>query len=135
MIRTRLCREGAWEAESPVVRDPAFPASRPVARRLALDVAEVIVRVQARRGSWLTCRSLYAPALRAFRSELCAGELLLATAKQGCRNSCDTNGAGALIVVHPLLLDGRGCRKNHSKRRCINWSWDTTMPGTTQTSI
>ena len=40
-----------------------------------------------------------------FRSELCAGEVLLATAKQGCRNSRDTNGPGTLIVVQALLLD------------------------------
>ena len=24
-----------------------------------------------------------------------------------------------------------GCRTNHSRRRSINWSWDTTMPEVT----
>jgi hypothetical protein len=48
---------------------------------------------------------------------------------------CLGTDAGAASAADKNSASMGGCRKNHSKRRCINWSWDTTMPRTKQTSV
>ncbi len=35
----------------------------------------------------------------------------------------------------PAIALASGCRANHSKLRCINWSWDTTTTGIVRISV